>query len=433
MGVIMLEPEYDIPFDEEGDIAIYILSRISGEGTDRQFIKGDVLLTETEKKTILALASGYKKFMLVLNTGGPVDLSGLEDVKNILILSQLGVNMSKALVDVIYGKKYPSGKLTTTWTKQEDYQTIGNFGDNDDTNYKEGIYVGYRYFDSTDKEVMFPFGFGLGYTEFTYDTTSVELNGDIITVNASVKNSGQYQGKEVLEVYLSKPHTTLDEPYQILVAFGKTKELNAGEEDHLSLQFKLSEFASYDSKKEAYILDSGAYIVRLGNSSRNTKPCAEIQIPNQIVVRKVQNKLGDCGFEDFTSESKRKDEDLSGVHKFTLDTSSIQEELVSYDKTFTVSEEVKNLSKEDKVQLVVGAYSLKGGIKGVVGNASTSVAGAAGETAKVANLKPVVMADGPAGLRLAKDYYVDKEGVVHSMDGGFPISMIEIGKPPSIE
>ncbi|OUM60831.1 glycoside hydrolase family 3 protein [Piromyces sp. E2] len=426
IGAIMPEPEYNIPFNKEGDIALYILSRISGEGSDRQYIKGDVLLTETEKKTILALASGYKKFMLVLNTGGPVDLSGLEEVKNILLLSQLGVNTSKALVDVLYGRKYPSGKLATTWTKQSDYPTIGTFGNADDTDYKEGIYVGYRFFDSADVDVMFPFGFGLGYTDFTYDVTSTKLNGEVVTIDTTVKNVGSYQGKEVIEVYLSKPATTLDEPYQILVGFGKSKALNAGEEDTLSLSFKLSDFASYDTKGEAYILDEGAYIVRVGNSSRNTKPCAEIQVPSKIIVRKVQNKLGNSGFEDFTCERQKKEEDLSDVTKLTFDVGSITEEVISYDKTTcTIREEVKALSKEDKIKLVVGAFNPKGGITSVIGSASMTVAGAAGETAKVAGLKPIVMADGPAGLRLAKDYYLDDEGGVHDPEGGISSSMIE--------
>ncbi|ORX52221.1 beta-glucosidase-related glycosidase [Piromyces finnis] len=425
MGAVMPEPEYNIPYNKEGDIAIYVLSRISGEGSDRQFVKGDVLLTETEKNTITTLANGYKKFMLVLNTGGPVDLSGLEEVKNILLLSQLGVNTSKALVDVIYGKKYPSGKLATTWTKQEDYQTPGDFGNSNDTNYNEGIYVGYRYFDSADIDVMFPFGFGLGYTDFNYDLTSVELNGDIITINTKVKNIGNYQGKEVLEVYLSKPHTTLDEPYQILVAFAKTKQLDAGEEDNLSLRFKLSDFASYDQNEEAYILDEGAYIVRLGNSSRNTKPCAEIQVQEKIIVRKVQNKLGNSGFIDSTFESKKKDEDLSNVSKFTLDKNCIKKEDISYNKSFNISEEVKSLTTEDKVKLVVGAFNPKGGMTGFLGGTPMAVAGAAGETAKVADLKPIVMADGPAGLRLAKDYYVNKDGGAHSTEGGLPVSLVE--------
>jgi len=425
IGIIMPEPEFNISFDKEGDVAIYVLSRISGEGTDRKNIKGDVQLTDSERKTILALAKGYKKFMLVLNTGGPVDLSGLDAVPNILILSQLGVNTSKTLVDIVSGEKYPSGKLTTTWTKFEDYPTIGNFGAESDTNYKEGIYVGYRYFDTENVDVMFPFGYGLGYTDFEYDILSASLVGEKFEVEASVKNVGSHKGKEVLELYLSKPGTTLDEPYQILVNFGKSKELKPAEEEILKLSFNLSDFASYDEKSESYILDKGSYVVRLGNSSRNTKPCGEIKVESKISVKRVKNKFGDPGFKDYVSKATKKTEDLTAVQKFVLDPTSIKEEVVSYNKKFEISEKVKALSKEDKAKLVIGSFNPNGGLVSVVGSASTSAAGAAGETAKIEGVvNPVIMADGPAGLRLAKDYYVDKDGA-HSLEGSIPASVQE--------
>ncbi|ORY83323.1 beta-glucosidase-related glycosidase [Neocallimastix californiae] len=389
-------------------------SSVSGEGSDRKPIKGDVYLTDTERKMVLDLAKGFKKFMLVLNTGGPVDLSGLEDVKNILVLSQLGVNTSKTLVDIITGDKYPSGKLATTWTKYEDYPTNENFGDNDDTDYKEGVYVGYRYFDSVNADVMYPFGFGLGYTDFEFDVKSAKLVGEKFEVSVSVKNIGKFKGKEVLELYLSKPGTTIDEPYQILVNFAKTKELKPNKKQTLKLSFKLSDFASYDEKTATYILDKGKYVVRVGNSSRNTKPCGIIKVASKINVRKVANKLGKPEFKDFVPETKRKQEKLNGVKEFTLKTSSIKQETINYDKKYEISEEVKALSNEEKAKLVIGAY--KDGNESVIGNASITAAGAAGETARVADLKPVVMADGPAGLRLSKDYYIDESGA-HGIGG----------------
>jgi len=408
MGATMPEPEYDIPYVKKGNFAVYVLSRISGEGTDRKAIKGDFYLTDTETKMIKNLAKGFKKFMLVLNTGGPVDLSDLDSVNNILVLSQLGVNTSKTLVDVIVGKKYPSGKLATTWTKFKDYPTIGDFGDNNDTHYKEGIYVGYRYFDTNNVKVMFPFGFGLGYTDFKFDIKSAKLNGEKFEVTATVKNVGKYKGKEVLELYLSKPNTTLDEPYQILVGFAKTKELKPNQKTDLKLSFNLSDFASYDAKTATYILDEGSYIVRIGNSSRNTKPCGEIKVKSRINVRKVQNKMGKPDFKDYIPDGKRKKENLSNVKKFTLNPKKIKQQVVKYNKEFEIADAVKAMTDEEKAKLVIGAY--QDGQASVVGNASISAAGAAGETHRVKGLEPIVMADGPAGLRLAKDYYIDEYG-----------------------
>ena len=423
MGVVMPEPEYDLPYDKEGDLALYVLARISGEGSDRKPVKGDVYLTDTERKMILDLAKGFKKFMLVLNTGGAVDLSGLDEVENILILSQLGVNTSKTLVDIITGKKYPSGKLTTTWTKFEDYPSNDNFGDNDDTDYKEGVYVGYRYFDTLDVDVMYPFGFGLGYTDFKFDIKSAKLSGEKFEVKASVTNIGKYKGKEVLELYLSKPGTTIDEAYQILVNFAKSKELSPNKKDDLKLSFKLSDFASYDSKTATYFLDKGDYVVRIGNSSRNTKPCGIIKVDKRINVRKVENKMGKPEFKDLVPENKRKQEDLSKVNVFPLKANAIKQQVIKYNnKKYEISDAVKALSDEEKAKLVIGAF--QDGPASIIGAASITAAGAAGETARVADLKPVVMADGPAGLRLAKDYFIDEYGA-HSTEGSFPPSMLE--------
>ncbi|ORX77802.1 beta-glucosidase-related glycosidase [Anaeromyces robustus] len=424
-GAIMTEPDYDLPYVKEGDLAIYVLSRISGEGTDRKPIKGDLFLTDTERKMINDLAKGFKKFMLVLNTGGPMDLSDLDSVENVLVLSQLGVNTSNTLVDVITGAKYPSGKLATTWTKYEDYQTIGDFAEKDDTNYKEGIYVGYRYFDTVNTNVMYPFGFGLGYTDFEYEIKSAKLNGETFEVKTNVKNVGKYKGKEVMELYLSKPNTSLDEPYQILVNFAKTKELKPKQKDTVTIKFKLSDFASYDTKTATYILDKGDYVVRVGNSSRNTKPCGVIKVKSRIDVRKVDNKLGDPGFKDYVPELNRKKENLSKVKKFTLNAKSIKKEVIDYGKPYEINEAVKALTLEEKAKLVIGAY-VEDAIGSLIGAASTTVAGAAGETAKVAGLKPVVMADGPAGLRLAKSYFLDENGNAYNLEGGLPASMLEL-------
>ena len=161
MGAVMPEPEYERPLDTEGDAAVYVLSRISGEGSDRRPVAGDILLTATEKRDILALNEKYDKFLLVLNVGGVVDLSSVQEVRNILLLSQLGVETGTILADLILGKSSPSGRLTATWSAWGDYPAIGSFGEKDDTHYNEGVYVGYRYFDSVGKKPLLPFGFGL--------------------------------------------------------------------------------------------------------------------------------------------------------------------------------------------------------------------------------------------------------------------------------
>ena len=182
------------------------------------------ILSETEIKDILYLNKAYKKFMLVLNVGGVIDISPVKEVSNILLLSQLGIVTGDILSDIILGKSNPSGKLTTTWAKPKFYNTKKNFWFLNSDNYEEGIYVGYRYFDSERIKPLYPFGFGLSYTEFILDKTSLEKDREKITVGAKVKNMGKYPGKEVVQIYVSPSQKNRDKPYQSLVAFKKTPE-----------------------------------------------------------------------------------------------------------------------------------------------------------------------------------------------------------------
>ncbi len=142
MGKVMLEGDYQLPIERECDTAVYVLSRLSGEGNDREAKKGDYQLTETEKKDLYVLHEKYEKLLLVVNAGGPVDLNEVDFIDNILVLSQLGVETGNVLADFLLGKIYPSGKLATSWDSYDNYCHVGDFANIDDTRYKEGIYVG---------------------------------------------------------------------------------------------------------------------------------------------------------------------------------------------------------------------------------------------------------------------------------------------------
>ncbi|KAG4100602.1 glycoside hydrolase family 3 protein [Neocallimastix lanati (nom. inval.)] len=311
--------------------------------------KGDVFLTDTERKIIKTLARGFKKFLLVLNTMGPVDLSGLDEVKNILALSQLGAYTSKNIIKSIHLVNL----LLHGLKKYDDY--IANFGNVTDTDYLEGIYV-------ADVDVLFPFGYGLGYTDFKIKYNKVSLIGDKVNVNASVKNIDKFKGKEILELYLSKPNTKLmDESYQIFVNFAKTKELKSGRKDNVKLEFKLSDFASYDSKSQSYILEAGSYIVRFGNSSRNTIPCAVIELPSRVII-----------IEDMTFHSKKKRDNLNGL-------------LITI-SPYEIDETIKSLFVQNQTVVMPDI-----------------IAGSAGEFYKFRDLKPIILSDGPEGLRKFPD------------------------------
>lgn len=411
MGAVMPEPDYEIPLEGKGDTAVYVLARISGEGSDRTTRKGDFELTETEVRDILALQKQYPHFLLVLNVGGPVDLTPVLSVDNILLLSQLGAVTGLAFADVLLGRAYPSGKLMATWARMTDYPGEGTFGSRDDTDYREGIYVGYRYFDSVGREPLFPFGYGLSHTTFEMGKPEVKVMGAKVTAKIPVKNTGSRPGKEVVQLYLSVPEGKLDQPYQSLAALQKTKELLPNESEEVELSFDLRDQASFDEELSAFVLEEGSYVLRAGFSSRQTDPVKVLSLSKTHVVRKVSHIGGEIDFKDFRPE-KRGDEDLSGIPTEAIDESEI--EMLEDPGYPEVSEEAKKfvgaLSEEELIHLCIGHYE-KGGFGSVIGNAASTVAGAAGETIGwVKDLPVLVLADGPAGLRLSKDYTRDEKG-----------------------
>ncbi|MCF0241054.1 MAG: glycoside hydrolase family 3 C-terminal domain-containing protein, partial [Treponema sp.] len=328
MGKEMVEPYYEIDLCGEGDAAIYVLARSSGEGSDRTVTEGDVKLTKSEIKDILELNRRFEKFMLVLNVGGVVDLSPVMEVGNILLLSQIGVDSGKILSDILLGKQNPSGKLSTTWAAFDNYSKEGTFGDMDETLYKEGIYVGYRYFDTFKKEILFPFGYGLSYTKFETEVESVKNESDKITVKIKVKNTGTFSGKEVLQVYLSLPDGKIDKAYQEFAGFTKTSNLLPGETESVDISFYLSDFASYDQLLEQFVLEKGDYIVRVGNSSRNTIIAACVNLDKSVVTKKTKNCLGNPIFSDIKSSQKKVEEIPSGAIRLFIKSNEIKTKLI---------------------------------------------------------------------------------------------------------
>ena len=430
MGAVMPEPEYDIPLEGDGEAAVYVLSRISGEGSDRSPVPGDILLTETEKRDILALNEKFERFMLVLNVGGPVDLSPLGEVKNILLLSQLGVETGSVLADIILGRSYPSGKLATTWTAWEERCTIGEFGDINDTRYLEGVYVGYRYYDSVGWDIMFPFGFGLGYTDFSFEAGDVSVDGEDVKVCARVTNCGASAGKEVLQLYVSAPQGKLVKPFKELAAFAKTDELQPGESQELGLSFSLRDVASYSQEESAWILESGDYILRLGTSVADTRPIAVLRLGGKVVTEKTRPCGGDPGFNDWLPFNKR-EEDVSSLRVIEVSDAAIKRRTVSYDREEAIEPEVEKLSDEELAYISIGAFAEKKKIASIIGNTGRIVAGSAGETTRAVQDFPVLtMADGPAGLRLSQKYTVDEKGA-HPVGGTRPESILQLLPAPA--
>ena len=401
-GAVEPVPEYKISLDEyEADAAIYVLARTSSEGNDRVIQKGDLYLTDSEVRDILYLNSKFEKFMLVLNTVGPVDLSPVNDVSNILLLSQLGVVTGDILADIVLGKVNPSGKLATTWASVKDYAFIEEFGGIDNVRYVEGVYVGYRYFDSARVKPLYPFGFGKSYSEFSIGKDSVSNKKDTITVKAKVRNTGTVNGKEVVQVYVSPSQQNKDKPYQSLVAFKKTKELKPDEEETVTLTFKLTDVARYDEEISSYVLDKGTYIVRVGNSSDKTIVFCMISLDDNVVTEKLKHVGGESDFGDLELSVQYRD-DLTDVEKIKL---SAEEDFttkeVKYDYQPKFSEVITGLEMEDVAKVCICNFN---GVSHLFGEAGETVQG----IPEIKNY--LVLADGPAGLRLVKKYGEDEKG-----------------------
>ncbi|TDL70882.1 beta-1,3-N-acetylglucosaminyltransferase [Paenibacillus amylolyticus] len=434
MGAVMPEPEYELPLEGVKDTAVYVLSRISGEGSDRNAVSGDFKLTQSEIRDILILANTCKRFMLVLNVGGVVDLTPVLKVPNILVLSQLGAITGDVLADVLLGKSYPSGKLTTTWAAGEDYSQIGDFGNEDDTRYREGVYVGYRYFDSIAKTPLFPFGFGLGYTQFSIDDPVISLEGSHVNVAATVRNIGSASGKDVVQLYVSVPSGKLDQPYQTLAAFAKTEELKAGQIQHINMNFVMEELASFDTARAVNVLEAGDYLLRIGSSSRDTCICGIVRLDHEVVTQQLSHAGGTPDFEDWKPQSQQwtyngEAEEIARAKVLILNTDALstasQPSIPEIDPK--VIQLVNDLSNHELAWLCLGNYRSDNESSSVIGNAGFAVAGAAGETTDRLQEKGIpsyVMADGPAGLRLSRQYGADEQGI-YSVGDAVPSAFID--------
>lgn len=411
VGQIDKEVEYNLPLEEySGDICIYVLSRISGESTDRRLEKGDVYLTDTEIKDILYLNKKFEKFILVLNTCGVVDLSPVLEVHNIYLLSQLGVVTSSILVKVILGEINPSGKLSDTWTSLADYPYMNEFGDINNTRYLEGIYVGYRYFNSKGIRPSFPLGFGLSYSKFSYQFINSEIDEDILKVKVNVTNKSDYPGKEVIEIY-SSCKGRINTPKDTLIYFSKTSEIKAHKSEVLSLSINLNSLSVFDIELKKKLIQKGTYIIRGGNQSVNLTDILKIEVKEDIILDEFRPVLSKPDFDDLLI-SPIEDLDDIKIKTVTINKSNFKSQKSDISGKFNVKipEFIKSLSLDQLILLNLGDY--KTGLAGIIGQAGSLVPGAAGETTlripEITN--SLVMADGPAGLRLISEYKLNNKG-----------------------
>ena len=283
---------------KEADAAIITIGRQAGEGLDRE-IEGEFNLTTTEKDMIARVSDQFrplgKPVIVIINSGSVMETASWRDrVDAILCAWQPGEEGGNSVADILTGKVNPSGKLTMTWPiSATDHPSTKNFPqemDNytfrealgwgaqipghDYTNHEEDIYVGYRYFDSFNKNVAYPFGYGLSYTTFEYSKPAVKVNGNKITVQVTIKNSGKTAGKEIAQVYVAAPKGTIEKPQHELKGFAKTRELKPGESQTLTIQMEKRDLASFDEANSRWLTEAGTYTFEIGASSRDIRGTA---------------------------------------------------------------------------------------------------------------------------------------------------------------
>lgn len=466
--------------------AFYTVSRVSGEGADRTIGKGDYELSEVEYNNIKLIAKNFDKCVVLLNVGGVVDtkfFSEIEGVDGLVLMSQAGMEGGNALADILTGKTTPSGKLTDTWAKNySDYPAATTIGDNDGDNkqedYKEGIYVGYRYFDTFNITPAYEFGYGKSYTSFDVEPLTVAADENNVSVTVNVTNTGDtYSGKEVVEVYFSAPDGSIEKPYQELAGFAKTDNLAPGESQKLTVTYKTTEMSSYDEAKAAYVMEDGDYIVRVGDSSRNTKVAGVLTLDKDVVTEQLSNQLTlDKNWKDLSKTGKTpysyKDEaaQIKAAARIALpsakiktenNASKIDEKKVTTYLTADAAKDYKAAENEvvETVDAVpantklIDVYdgkvsmesfvaslddtqlaNLANGISGASTSGDTwgadanSVTGAAGETSQLyfnsLGIPNTVEADGPAGIRVTAET-TDKDGnAVYNYCTAFPIGTL---------
>ena len=422
--------------EADTDTAVYMISRVSGEGADRHPVKGDYYLSDIEEQQLREVCAAYPRVIAVLNVGGVIDLSWMDElpVSALLLMGQAGQAGPLALADVLTGKVNPSARLTETWAmRYEDYPCSDSFshmnGNLIEEKYLEGIYVGYRWFDAFAIKPRYPFGYGLSYTAFRKDPMDLSLDGTVLTARIRVTNTGKVPGKDAALLFAACPEGLRRKERKRLIAFGKTGLLQPGAETILTLRADISQLASYHTGKSAWFLDAGRYALLLGETAEQFCPVGVLALEKAHFSARLH---AICPLKDALPEAQPPQDARdswqaeleSHLEKSNLPVLSLDAAADTALALFSPRERVSvprdpvlvSLTLEEKACLVCGRP--RGGNPAFIGEAAVHVPGAAGETTSVLEGRGVpatVLADGPAGLRLTKHFEVLQDGSVALM------------------
>ena len=405
---------------QENEIAVVVIGRAAGEDRENREKRGSWFLTTREEKLLALTKKHFKKVCVLLNCGSIMDIVGIQRFSPdaIMFVWQGGQEMGNGVADVLLGKVSPSGKLTDTLAKIEDYPSYKYFGNKKYNEYAEDIYVGYRYFNTfAEDKIIYPFGFGLSYTTFAYGNCNVTPLAECkFEVSFTVKNTGIFRGKEVAQVYLSAPQAKLGKPSKELVAYVKTGELSPGGQQVCTVKVDLAQFASYDDSgatghRNCFVLEEGEYKLFLGTSVSDNreiwsgrlselvvKQCEEACAPRTVFKRMIND--GKCTYEDVpTAAIDLRGRILARLPKKVEKNSEIQYRLQDVASgAATLDEFIAQFTPEQLEAITRGSLSMMNSPYGPMGNAGTF--GGNCEQLFAMGIPALSTNDGPSGIRL---------------------------------
>lgn len=407
--------------------AVVVIGRSAGEDRENTLKKGSFYLTNKEKALLDAVTTAFQKVVLVLNIGSIMDFAEIDaygdKISAILLAWQLGMESGNAVADVLTGQVNPSGRLTDTIAKTYADYPAQNFGNKAENRYTEDIFVGYRYFETFAPErVLYPFGYGLSYTDFACKVKKTEIKDQTVSVQVQVENTGALPGKQVVQLYACCPCGALVS-VKVLIAFGKTEELAPGKHQSLTLTAPYRHFASFDDSgaaghKNAWLLEAGDYTFCLGTDVRSAVPCGDLHLADTLVLEQCCQLLAppaDSGFDRLTAtvQNDKVTRTYAPVPTATVDLKqAILDHLppalpVTGNKGFVLADVAEgSVSLDDFVaQLSTTEMELLSRGEGMM-DSPLGASGNAGAMAGVSDslrqkgIPPVITTDGPSGIRL---------------------------------
>lgn len=394
----------------ETDTAVMVIGRAAGEDRENKLTKGSYYLTDNEIKMLDMLTRRFNHTVVILNCGNIIDMRKIysygDKISAIVYAFQGGMESGNAVADVLTGKINPSGRLTDTVARDYiDYPSAKDFGGKEFNNYTEDIFVGYRYFETfAPEKVLYPFGFGLSYTDFNTECLSFNKADTEITVSIKVTNTGNVAGKQVIQLYCEQPDGRLKTAKRVLCGFEKTGQLEPQESQTLSFNIPIYSISSYDEKTASYIMQAGEYRFIVSDCVRGGIIAGKFCIDDEYTVQKLENI---CHVkDDFSSlngrinrkSNKLKDRIIERLPKEIkrTDNRNITLKDVKSGKT-GVDEFIAQLSDDELEALTRGDFIMNSPL-GASGNAG--VLGGVMPSLRDKGVPPLTCTDGPAGIRM---------------------------------